>query len=73
MLRVRARKTFQCNTCHHQTSLIAGTLFEGTKLGLTVWFLAIYLISQAKTGLSALALKRDLGVSYPLPGSFTTS
>lgn len=27
--------------------------------------MAIYLISQAKTGLSALALKRDLGVSYP--------
>jgi len=65
VLRVRARKTFQCNACHHQTSLIAGTLFEGTKLALTVWFLAIYLISQAKTGLSALALKRDLGVSYP--------
>jgi len=40
-------------------------VFEGTKLGLTVWFLAMYLISQAKTGLSALALKRDLGVSYP--------
>ena len=57
--------TFQCNACRHQTSLIAGTLFEGTKLGLRVWFLAIYLISQAKTGLSALALKRDLGVSYP--------
>jgi hypothetical protein len=65
VLRVRARKTLQCNACHHQTSLIAGTVFEGTKLGLTVWFLAIYLISQAKTGLSALALKRDLGVSYP--------
>jgi len=30
-----------------------------------VWFLAIYLVSQAKTGLSALALKRYLGVSYP--------
>jgi hypothetical protein len=30
-----------------------------------VWFLGIYLISQAKTGLSALALKRHLGVSYP--------
>jgi len=37
----------------------------GTKLPLTTWFLAIYLISQAKTGLSALALKRQLGVSYP--------
>jgi transposase-like protein len=65
VLRVKARKTFQCNGCHHQTSLIAGTLFEGTKLALTVWFLAMYLISQAKSGLSALALKRALGVSYP--------
>jgi hypothetical protein len=64
VLRVKARKTFQCNGCHHQTSVIAGTLFEGTKLALTVWFLAMYLISQAKTGLSALALKRAVGVSY---------
>jgi len=65
VLRTRARKTFQCNACHHQTSLIAGTVLEGAKLPLTVWFLAIYLLSQAKTGLSALALKRALGVSYP--------
>jgi hypothetical protein len=34
-------------------------------LPLTTCFLAIYLISQAKTGLSALALKRQWGVSYP--------
>jgi len=40
-------------------------VFQGTKLPLTTWFLAIYLISQAKTGLSARALKRQLGVSYP--------
>jgi len=60
-----ARKLFQCNACRHQSSLIAGTVFQGTKLRLTVWFLALYLISQAKTGLSALALKRHLGVSYP--------
>jgi hypothetical protein len=57
--------TFQCNACHRQTSLIAGTLFQGSNLPLTTWFLAIYLVSQAKTGLSALALKRHLGVSYP--------
>lgn len=38
---------------------------EHTKLPLTTWLLAIYLLSQAKTGLSALALKRQLGVSYP--------
>lgn len=60
-----ARKLFQCNGCRHQTSLTAGSLMEHTKLRLTTWLLAIYLISQAKTGLSALALKRQLGVSYP--------
>lgn len=65
--RVRGRThiLFQCQACRHQTSLIAGTVMQGTKLPLTVWFLAIYLISQAKTGLSALALARHLGVSYP--------
>lgn len=60
-----ARKLFQCNGCRHQSSLTAGSLLEHTKLPLTIWFLAIYLISQAKTGLSSLALKRQLGVSYP--------
>ncbi len=65
VVRDGVRKVFQCAACRHQTSLIAGTLFQSTKLPLTTWFLAIYLISQAKTGLSALALKRQLGVSYP--------
>jgi hypothetical protein len=65
MFKVGTHPTFQCQACRHQTSLIAGTLFQSTKLPLTLWFLAIYFISQAKTGLSALALKRLLGVSYP--------
>ena len=65
VVRNGVRKVFQCVACRHQASLIAGTLFQGTKLPLTTWFLAIYLISQAKTGLSALSLKRQLGVSYP--------
>jgi transposase-like protein len=60
-----ARRLFQCQGCRHQTSLTAGSLMEHTKLPLRLWFLAIYLISQAKTGLSSLALKRQLGVSYP--------
>ena len=59
------RPLFQCHACHRQTSLTAGTLFGSTKLPLTKWFLAIYLVSQAKTGLSALELKRHIGVSYP--------
>ncbi|MBF0353508.1 MAG: IS1595 family transposase [SAR324 cluster bacterium] len=60
---IKGRKVLQCNRCHHQTSLIAGTIFQDTKLGLTKWFLAIYLITQNKVGISSLALARQLGVS----------
>lgn len=31
---LKSRALYQCNQCHHQTSLVAGTLFEGTKLPL---------------------------------------
>lgn len=61
---LKARALFQCNACHHQTSLTSHTIFASTKLPLTKWFLAIHLLTQAKTGLSALELKRQIGVSY---------
>ena len=61
---LKTRRVYQCNHCHHQTSLITGTIFENTKLPLTQWFLAIHLIIQSKTGLSALELKRQINVSY---------
>ena len=52
------------NQCHQQTSLTAGTIFAYSKLPLTIWFLAIYLITQEKNGVSALELSRSLGISY---------
>jgi len=61
---LKTRAIYQCNACHHQQSLISGTIFASTKLPLTVWFLAIHLLTQAKTGLSAMELHRQLGVSY---------
>jgi transcription elongation factor Elf1 len=42
VLRIGARKIFQCGACRKRTSLIAGTVIQATKLVLTVWFLAIY-------------------------------
>ncbi len=57
-------KLQQCNRCHHQTSITAGAIFESTKLPLTIWFLAIYLITQSKKGISAMQLHRQLGISY---------
>ena len=58
------RPLLQCNRCHHQTSITAGTVFACTKLPLTTWFLAIYLLTQSKNGISALALSRQLGIGY---------
>jgi hypothetical protein len=37
---------------------------QATKLPLTTWFQAFYLIGQAKTGISSLELSRHLGVKY---------
>lgn len=61
---LKSRNVYQCNRCHHQTSLTSSTIFANTNLPLTKWFLAIHLITQSKTGLSALALKRQIGVTY---------
>ena len=54
----------QCNRCHRQTSVTAGTIFESTKLPLTTWFQGLYLITQDKKGISAMQLHRQLGISY---------
>lgn len=55
---------WQCGSCQHQTSLISGTIFEASKLPLSRWFLAMQLLSQSKNNVSALELRRQLGVSY---------
>jgi len=44
----RRLKRYQCRICRHQATVIAGTILQATKLPLTVWFLAFYLIGQAK-------------------------
>jgi transposase-like protein len=54
---------FQCNKCNRKTSVISGTIFHSTKLPLTKWFLAIYLMTQSKNGIAQMELKRQLGVS----------
>ena len=55
---------WQCALCRHQTSLVAGTVFEATKLALVRWFLPMLWLTQAKNNVSALELKRQLGVNY---------
>ena len=55
---------WQCAACREQTTATCGTIFQATKLPLTHWFLAMHLLTQAKNNVSALELKRHLGVRY---------
>lgn len=59
---LRSRAVVQCGRCRKQTSLTANTLFHWTQLSLVQWFLAIYLVSQTKSGMSSLELSRHLDV-----------
>lgn len=57
-------KYWQCSACRAQTSLRSGSIFHGSKLPFRKWFQAMFLISQSKNNISALELKRQLGVGY---------
>jgi transposase-like protein len=59
---------FQCASCNRQVSVIAGTIFEGTRKPLVIWFRAIWWVVSQKNGASALGLKRILGL-----GSYETA
>ncbi len=62
----RGRQAYrQCTACGYQCSLVVGTVFENTKLPLSLWFLAINLMRQSRKNVSAIELMRQLGVSYP--------
>lgn len=51
-----------CADCRHQFSVIAQTILHNTKMALTVWFWAAYLLTADKRGISALLLQRQLGL-----------
>jgi transposase-like protein len=66
---VRSRPTlFRCAGCGRQTSVIAGTIFQDTRMPLTTWFRAMWWVTSQKTGASALGLQRVLGL-----GSYETA
>jgi len=58
------RQLWECFVCGYQSSSIVGTVMEHTHLPLSLWFLAMYLLTQNKNAISALALGRQLGISY---------
>lgn len=54
---------WECASCRHQTTVTAGTILEGTRKSLRLWFLAMWLIVSEKNGISAKGLQRQLGFS----------
>ena len=54
---------FRCNHCLKNFSCLVGTIFENTKLPLIKWFVAMYLISSHKKGISSHQLSRDINVT----------
>lgn len=63
--RLKGGRRFQCNEkeCRTKFSVTVGTVFENTKLPLSKWFLAIYILSNHSKGISSLQLSHWLDVT----------
>lgn len=59
---------WECKECGVQTSIRAGTVMHKSKLPLTIWFWAAYLMGSSSNGISALQLKKQLSL-----GSYQTA
>jgi transposase-like protein len=55
---------YYCNNCEKRFSVTVGTCLEGTNLSLRKWLFAFALITDAKKGISAKQLERNIGVTY---------
>jgi transposase-like protein len=63
-----SRGLWLCQRCRRQTSVIVGTIFERSRLPLTLWFRAMWHVTNQKNGASALTIQRRLGL-----GSYQTA
>lgn len=61
---VTRRTSYACNACGHHIYPLAGTIFEKSTTPLDLWFFAMYLMTQTRSGTSAMQLQRMLGVTY---------
>lgn len=56
-------RVLRCRTCGVETTTTAGTVMHKTRTSLHVWFWAAYLVATTTAGLSALEMKKKLGVA----------
>jgi transposase-like protein len=55
---------YQCNECREQFTVTVGTVFERSKIPLTKWLAALFLLCSSKKGMSTHQMHRMLDVSY---------
>ena len=62
--RIKGRKQYQCSKCRFQIAPTAGTVFHKSDTPLSLWFYAIFVFANAKSGISGKELERQLGTTY---------
>jgi len=55
---------WKCRDCRRQFTVTVGTVFQGSKIPLSKWVTAIYLMADSANGLNAHQLHRRLGLTY---------
>jgi len=55
---------YQCGACREQFTVTVGTVFERSKIPLSKWLTALFLMVASKKGVSAHQVHRMLGISY---------
>jgi transposase-like protein len=58
------RYQYDCDSCHYQFSVTAGTIFHDSHLSLWKWFITVALLCESKKGMSACQIQRTVGMSY---------
>src|SRR4051794_19123649 len=59
---LKTRRVWKCKGCKKQYSVKLGTIFEDSAIPLDKWLVAVWLIANAKNGISSHEIKRSLGV-----------
>lgn len=59
----KTRRMFKCADCARQFTVRTGTIFGNSRLPIRKWFLAVYLVTAHKSGISSIQLAKRLDIT----------